>query len=68
MAYARRVDWVSESILYKGEAIAGTAENAAGWRIHKIVIGGDDDVTETWADGVDTFTHAWTDRLIKAYI
>jgi hypothetical protein len=67
MTYSKRVDWVSDSVLYKGEAAVGSGESAAVWRIRKIVLGADDDVTETWAEGVATFTHAWTDRLTKVY-
>lgn len=67
MAFARRVDYISDNELYRGEAVAGTLENAAGWRIHKITIAVDDDITETWAGGVDTFTHRWTDRLTLVY-
>jgi hypothetical protein len=67
MTYARRVDFINDNLLYKGEATVGTLDSEPLWRIHRLVIASDDDVTETWADGTDGFVHAWTDRLVKAY-
>ena len=67
MTFARRVDFINDNLLYKGEATVGTGDSSPLWRIHKIVIGSDDDITETWASGVDTFTHRWTDRLTLVY-
>lgn len=65
--YARRVDFVSESVLYRGEAAPGTAESAAGWRIVRVMFGGDGDVTEEWAGGTAEFVHAWADRAELSY-
>lgn len=67
MTYARRVDFVNDNLLYKGEAVVGTSDSSPLWRIHKIVIGNDDDVTETWAGGNDSFAHIWNDRLTLVY-
>lgn len=65
--YSKRIDFISDSLLYKGEASAGSLENSAAWRLRKIEIGVDGDVTETWADGDVNFDNAWTDRLTKVY-
>lgn len=65
--YSKRVDFINDNLLYKGEAAVGALESATVWRIRKIVIGSDGDVTETYADGDANFDNAWTDRLTKVY-
>lgn len=67
MAYARRTDFVSDTLIYKGEAAPGSSDIAFAWRIHRLVIAADGDVTETWANGNDSFTNAWADRLMLGY-
>jgi hypothetical protein len=65
-SHARRIDFVGESILFKGEAAPGTADTAPAWRIKRIEFtpgpDGQQDVSETWAGGTADFVHAWTDR------
>lgn len=65
--YAKRVDFVTDNLLYRGEAVVGASEANALWRIRKIVIGADGDVTETWASGNANFDKAWTDRSTLIY-
>ncbi len=65
--YSSRVDWIDDYTLYKGEAEPGTLESGAVWRIRKITIGLDDDVTTLWASGTDAFTQIWDDRLSLSY-
>ena len=65
--YASRVDFVSDTELYRAEADPGTSESSAGWRIRHIVIAADDDVTTTWANGTAAFTHRWDQRLAYPY-
>lgn len=65
--YAKRIDWVSDTVLYKGEAAVGTLDGGATWRIQRITLGADDDVTVEWADGVSDFTKTWTNRLSYTY-
>jgi len=67
MVYAKRVDFLSETLLYKGEAETGASESSPLWRVRKIVIGPDGDVTQTWANGNSNFTNRWTDRLTLTY-
>lgn len=64
--YAIRVDEVSSSLIYRAEAVAGSANSAAVWRIQKISISGSV-ITVQWADGVSTFTKVWNDRLTYTY-
>jgi len=68
MPFAKRVDFISDNELYKGEAVVGTADTTNVWRIRKVVIGVDNDVTETWASGTATYDKRWSDRLTYTYI
>jgi len=67
MPYAKRVDFISDNELYKGEAAVGSSESSAVWRIHKLLIGEDGDVTEIWADGNSNYDNVWTNRLSYIY-
>jgi hypothetical protein len=65
--YSKRIDFISETVLYKGEAAVGALEGAGVWRIRKITIANDNDVTETWAGGTANFDKAWADRATLIY-
>lgn len=67
MPFAKRVDFVSDTLIYKGEAEVGSYDIDPVWRIHRIVLGADDDVTETWANGTSSFSHSWIDRATYPY-
>lgn len=67
MPYAKRTDFISDNELYKGEASVGSPDGNPVWRIRKVVIGNDGDVTETWANGNAEYTNRWTDRLTLTY-
>jgi hypothetical protein len=67
MTYSKRVDFISDSLLYKGEAAVGQPSNAAAWRIRKIEFALDGDVSETWANGTADFAHVWDDRASYEY-
>lgn len=65
--YAKRVDFISDNLLYKGEAVPGSATSDAVWRIRRVTIGSDNDVTEEWANGSDAFTNIWDNRASLSY-
>ena len=67
MVYSKRIDFVSDAELYRGEAAVGSTETAASWRIRKIVLAGDGDVTETWASGTANFDKQWSLRATYTY-
>jgi len=67
LTYAKRVDFINDNLLYKGEATVGSLDANASWRIRKITIASDNDISETWADGVDTFNKVWDNRLSYIY-
>ena len=64
---SRRSDFVGETLIYRGEAAPGTAENAPAWRIKRIEFAPDGDVTETWAGGNANFDKTWADRAGLSY-
>ena len=66
--YARRIDTVSDSEIYKGEALPGTISSAPNWRICKIVISNGDDIDTLWADGNEAFSKTWDNRASYTYI
>lgn len=66
--YSKRVDFIDDSTLYRGEAVPGSDESAAVWRIRKITIAVDNDVSETWAGGNDNFDKSWLDRESLSYV
>lgn len=65
--YSKRIDFITEDILYKAEAPVGSTEGAAVWRIRKIVAATDGDITETWASGTAEFDKSWTLRASYTY-
>jgi len=66
--YSKRVDFIDDSTLYRGEAVPGSSESESVWRIRKITIAADNDVVETWAGGNDNFDKAWVDRAGLSYV
>jgi hypothetical protein len=64
---AKRVNFIGEDIIYKGEAPVGTLDAASFWRIRKILIAVDGDVTETWANGNANYDKVWNDHASYTY-
>lgn len=67
MPYAERTDFVNDTVIYKGQAAVGSAESDPVWRIWRLDLGADGDVTKTWAGGSAGFVHSWTGRLGLSY-
>ncbi len=64
--YAKQIDFVGETVIYKGEAVPGSLTSASVWRVRKLTLTGDD-VAETWADGDSNFDNVWDDRVSLSY-
>lgn len=64
--YAKQIDFVGETVIYKGEALPGSLTSASVWRVRKLTLTGDD-VAETWADGDSNFDNVWDDRVSLSY-
>lgn len=67
VTYSKRIDNVSDSEMYKGEAAVGSTTASFSWRIQKIVFAIDGDVSITWADGNANFDNSWDNRLTYSY-
>lgn len=67
MPYAKRIDFITDDLLYRGEAVVGSLESDPVWRIRKIIIGADNDVTEIWANGTANYSNSWVDRTTYTY-
>lgn len=67
--YSKRVDFVNDDVVYRGEAAVGTLDTEGFWRIRKITISTlDGDIIETWAGGTALFDKVWDSRLSYTYI
>ena len=67
MTYSKRIDFISDNVLYRGEAAVGSSEASLSWRIRKVVIEQDGDVSETWAAGTAAFDKTWNLRASYNY-
>lgn len=67
MPLAKRVDFVTDLLIYRGEALPGALDASAVWRIRRLTLGLDDDVTEEWADGSADFNQIWDNRASLTY-
>lgn len=65
--YSKRVDFVGSSQIYRGEAAVGSSNSSSVWRIRRITIGVDGDVTEEWAGGTALFDKVWDNRAVLSY-
>lgn len=65
--YSKRTDFADATTIYKAEAAPGTPEASALWRIRKLIIASDDDVTELWAGGTASFDKQWILRTTYTY-
>lgn len=68
MPYAKRIDIVSDELIYRGEAAVGSLDNAPAWRIRKLTMNADGDVMETWAGGNANFDKVWANRASLEYV
>ena len=69
MAQAVRTDTDggNPETIYRGTANPGTLTSAASWRIERITIATDGDVTIVHADGNDNFDNIWDNRAGLSY-
>lgn len=65
--YSKRIDFLNDGLLYRGEAQPGAIESNPVWRIRRITIGPDGDTLEEWADGDASFSKRWSDRATLSY-
>ena len=66
--FSTRTDFVTELLMYRGEAAPGSVESDPVWRIKRIEFGLDGDVTECWAGGSAGFSYRWSERDSLTYL
>lgn len=66
-ATAKRIDFVGDTLLYRGEATPGSLDTDPVWRIKRIAFDADGDVVETWANGTAEFNKVWSNRESYSY-
>lgn len=66
IAFTKLVDFVSDTVFYKGEALPGTLTSAASWRISKGTLGALGDVTIQYAS-TGVFNQIWDNRISLTY-
>ncbi len=64
IAYDNRLDETDPLYMYVGEAVAGSGDADAVWRIKRYLVS---TFSGYYADGVSTFTKVWNDRATYAY-
>lgn len=68
VAFATRVDFVGDDLIYKGQASPGTLDSENGWRVQEITfVGADEDVVIKWSAGNSNFDKVWDDHLGAVY-
>ena len=62
-------DTAGGTVLYFGQASAGSLESAAVWQIQRITFPtpGEDDCVTVWADGNLKYDNVWANRLTLSY-
>lgn len=68
---SRRIDFVGDTLIYRGEAAPGADETALVWRVKRIEFvtdgTGKQDIVEKWAGGDGANAYAWSDRAGLVY-
>jgi hypothetical protein len=71
VALTTRTDTIDPTIFpevtYRGDAIPGTAESTAAWRVTRLTMQDDGDIEVLYADGNDTFDNRWDQHLSLSY-
>jgi len=68
MNYSEQIDFVGDTLIYRGWANPGTATSAPSWRIRRTTfVGADEDVVHEWADGNANFDNIWDNRASYSY-
>lgn len=67
MPYAKRTDFVGDSVIYKGRAAPGAIDTDPVWQISRLTIGEGGDVVEEWASGSAAFNKVWDTRAALSY-
>ena len=69
VVYAERVDFNTDLMVYRGQAVPGSITSSPVWRIQQIIVDPvvDDKVSIKWANGESTFSNIWDDHISILY-
>jgi hypothetical protein len=71
MALTTRSDTIDPTVFpevtYRGDAVPGTGQGDALWRIQQMTMQSDGDIAILFADGDDDFNNIWNNRLSLSY-
>jgi hypothetical protein len=67
ITFSKRVDFINDNMVFRGEAAVSATDSSPVWRIKKITIS-NEDVVETWANGTSLFDKVWDNRLQYSYL
>lgn len=64
---SQRIDEVSATLLYIGEAVIGALDTDPVWKIKKILTSGSQTAI-LWPDDGNGYVHSWADRASLTYV
>lgn len=64
---AQRIDKASETVVFYGEAPAGTTDDLPAWRIRRYSVLPSGEIRMQYANGSDAFVHVWLDHARLPY-
>lgn len=68
MLYLEEIDFVGDTLIYRGWADPGSLTSEPKWRIRRTrFVGTDEDVVHDWADGDTYFNNIWDNRAGLTY-
>lgn len=71
MALTTRSDTIDPTVFpevtYRGDALPGTSNASASWRIQRLTMQSDGDIELLFEDGNDNFDNIWNNRLSGSY-
>jgi hypothetical protein len=65
--YTRLIEYSGDNPEYVGEAVPGSSEGEAVWRIQYIEYSGSNPTSVKWADGTEKFINIWQQRATYSY-
>ena len=65
--YTRMIEYSGDNPKYVGEAVPGSSEDDAVWRIQYIEYSGSNPTSVKWANGTEKFTNKWSQRATYQY-
>lgn len=65
--YTTNLDQASPTVMYIGNAVAGTSTASSSWRVKKLTFDVNGGFVMQWADGDTSFNNVWNNRASLSY-